>query len=160
MGLDITAYSKIRFARAITSDDPPRAHNELIVRSLYFRWRAMPVQEHSLYVVEGTQYHFRAGSYSGYGEWRDTLSQLMLHCHAKQAWERRLDDAALPFSELICFSDCEGVIGSIVAKKLVRDFARNQGIADAVVDRWWREQYNMWRQAFTLAADGGCVEFG
>jgi hypothetical protein len=107
---------------------------------------------------------FRAGSYSGYNQWREELAELAGYPalviagggkeHSHGAWQA---DSG-PFFELINFSDCEGVIGTAVSAKLAKDFADNQTKADEV-GGYFAEQYARWRNAFEQAAQGGFVDF-
>ncbi len=71
------------------------------------------------------------------------------------------------FNELIDFSDCEGVIGSVVRKKLYEDFSSNQ----ESFEQWVYQKYSVvegelllrmyykFESAFEIATDGGAVEF-
>lgn len=54
-------------------------------------------------------FDFRAGSYSGYNWYREKLGELN----------------AEAFREQIDFSDCEGVIGSVVANRLAKAYWEN-----------------------------------
>src|SRR5262249_17833337 len=73
----------------------------------------------------GRAFHFRAGSYSNYNWWRDQLSRMAHELSAHEFWliEPRAKVTRRAFVELIDFSDCEGIIGPVVADKLARDFA-------------------------------------
>lgn len=113
---------------------------------------------------------FRAGGYSGYGNWRNQLAKLagypevrvdryntgnveLRHDHS--AWNAESG----PFWELINFSDCEGTLGPVVARKLAQDFADFQEQADRHPDDYFRERYADWRQAFEMARNNGAVCF-
>ena len=183
MGLDITYRSKIRKAaesEGLLPVDPeyPNEPPETDYDNGYFRIYPndfVAGQSDGLegvYRDEGESAHFRAGSYSGYNQWRERLAELagyepsphpgILHAgepsSAATVWA---DPKPGPFVELINFSDCEGVIGPVTSAKLAQDFAAFQEQADAVEDweGWFREQYAKWRTAFETAAQGGCVEF-
>lgn len=98
---------------------------------------------------------FRAGSYSGYNNWRRWL--------ASQAGYRD-DDAFIgavspesPFLPLVNFSDCEGLIGAETSKRLATDFA---AFADKIQgDDHQMAKYRAWQLAFETASDGGAVDF-
>lgn len=77
------------------------------------------------------------------------------HDNAEAVWNGKANGEA--FVELINFSDCEGVIGAEVAKKLAADFAAYQDKAGDKGD--FARVYASWRKAFELAADGGAVCF-
>jgi len=96
---------------------------------------------------------FRAGSYSGYGDWRRALARLVGRS-AEDIWDNPTPG---PFVELINFSDCEGVIGAAVSAKLAKDFADHQDEAGSA--GWFAGLYTLWRKAFEMAADGGAVDF-
>jgi len=109
-----------------------------------------------------------AGSYGGYNRWREQLAELAgypagdyeqygrtYQSHCVPCW----NGEAGPFSELINFSDCEGVIGASVSAKLAKDFADFQPKADAHEDDRFRMKYAEWRQAFEMASDSGAVDF-
>jgi len=147
--------------------------------------RAEPLRSDMLYRVddEMPKYElvdFWAGSYLYYNKWRDTLALFATRHTCAELWELRTTDPSLaraPFMELLDFSDCEGVIGSVVAQKLADDFAwhalaakefsqdkqdsRSRAVFsnDAERESWWR-LYQCWKTAFTYAADKGAVVLG
>lgn len=162
MGLDITAWEFIKeLPPHERSDDcyegdPPHV-------SLYAG--DFPISEKGLevgrcYAVSGEALGWRAGSYSGYGEWRNWLSETMLGVEAPVVWnDEAWQDA--PFYELIHYSDCEGLIGPEVCAKLAADFDNNR---DKLPERslpwlWYLDLYEQWSQGFHLAANHGCVVF-
>lgn len=100
--------------------------------------------------------HFRAGSYSGYNEWRNQLAFLAGYAGAEDAWA---NCTCGPFWELINFSDCEGVIGPVTSAKLAKDFADYQEKADEHESPYFRDLYKDWRIAFETASDNGAVLF-
>lgn len=173
MGLDITAGSKIVFMEA--TDDyelfDEKYYTDELARyvSLYpepnFPGREAPLEfqgkKLAIYRVDGDLMGFRAGSYSGYNAWREQLSLLANGMAPRQIWEQHDDPAiqALPFFPLICFSDCEGVIGSVAAQRLAADFAAFQQRAEHQEDTWFIEKYREWRRACELASDNGFIEF-
>ena len=167
MGLDITAYSRLsKVADPVMEDECPvdwenqfHAHPA----SMSFteeNWpgRSAGVESGAVYTF-AKKFGFRAGSYSGYGEWRRMLAAFAGVEDIDEAWREPKEG---PFIELINFANNEGIIGPTVAAKLAKDFAEHQARADDFGDDdgdWWREQYAKWRQAFEMAADGGAVEF-
>lgn len=194
MGLDISAYRKLVPASGAVLDDggypvdwekyrsisqpllnfsndsfgqPPRAGD--LAKGVYAFSESMG---------------FRAGSYSGYGSWRDWLAKAMGHGSAQKVWDRVDHDGYCtePFDELICFADNEGVIGPTVAAKLAKDFAdhdervkqfcgappgwqvpppgvNGEGAGIGAQNLYNLYKYAEWRKAFEMAADGGMVEF-
>lgn len=57
------------------------------------------------------------------------------------------------------FSDCEGYIGSVVSKKLAKDFKDLEVIAKEKLDENDFEKFMNFKSAFELASENGCVEF-
>ena len=60
---------------------------------------------------------FRAGSYSGYGEWRNTLAKVGAGFAggSEEAW--RHDGEKYPFEELINYSDADGYIAAPITQR-------------------------------------------
>lgn len=189
MGLDVTAYRRLTKLDAVYDADGEPIDpitRETIGYDLYafvnpdFPGSADELEHRAVYSAADS-HHFRAGSYSGYNRWREGLAEIAgyplgeydkygrkwpSHCIA--CW----NGATGPFSELINFSDCEGVIGAAVSAKLAKDFADFQPHVDALERREdyfseefvrfrtrFRSLYAEFRKAFEMAADGGAVAF-
>lgn len=172
MGLDITAYSNLELVEELASSDEYEekyswdddTRTTCIYRDRdYPEWGAplkLPDGDGVIvYRINGEQMGFHAGSYSGYNRWREMLSEMAHGVSPRTIWESfdKWDDK--PFVRLINFSDCEGVIGSDIAKVLAKDFADFQERADQHPDDWFRVKYADWRRAFELAAQSGAVRF-
>jgi len=171
MGLDITAYRDLRPAATGEGLHPEykddvdyeRGYVRLHLNSA-FPGRADEFTNGGVYKASDSL-RFRAGSYSGYNQWRKQLAELtqayrpvlLRHepSHAAGAWKA----SEGPFYELINFSDCEGVLGTAVSTKLAQDFAAFQAKADRHDDEYFRRKYAEWRRAFEMAADNGAVYF-
>lgn len=155
MGLDITAISKIAKTRAglentihlcVNKDFPEQADG---LEDGYYKY--------------AERLSFRAGTYSGYNQWRDKLAQLAPVCFSPNR----------AFLELINFSDCEGTIGPKTSTKLLKDFQNHEQKAKMVgseapwdeiegygdIQRWFLDRYGSWLKAFKLASDNGAVIF-
>lgn len=175
MGLDITAGSRIVFVEAFDDyeifEDKYYTYEpgKLCQYVALFPEPAFPGREEPLdfqgkrfacFRVDGTQMGFRAGSYSGYNQWREQLCIAVNHITPRGVWENRdsSEVQSMPFYPLIDFSDCEGVIGSIAAQRLAGDFAKYQVRAERI-GGYFLEKYNEWRRACDLAADAGFIEF-
>lgn len=168
MGLDITAYGNVALLETMESTDDydekywnsDEDSNTDYVWATKDRGQHDNIVEHGVYRYE-QEFDFRAGSYSGYNEWRNHLSRLMLKVDAETVWHNSESYKGKPFYELINFSDCEGIIGPETSKKLAADFAAHQPIAndEPAFDGWFTEKYNNWRQAFELASNNGYVKF-
>ena len=151
MGLDITAYRKLSPVEGVDVEEGDN-WRKFVQFGASMDWsesewpgRAAGVDSSLVYSWED-QKDFRAGSYSGYNQWREALSEM---------------GQPGDFLELIDFADNEGVIGPIVAAKLAGDFQRNAVEAAARTDwqGWFARQYALWQAAFEMAADGGAVAF-
>lgn len=176
MGLDITYYANLQKLDCVFDEDgepidpvtrkPLEDAVQLYVNP-HFEGREIPIVDRGVYIAEECD-GFRAGSYGGYNHWREGLAALAGYPltemddygtktfrHDAGAWA--VDSG--PFHELINFSDCEGVIGSVVAAKLAKDFADFQEKANTHMDEGWRDLYAEWRNAFEMAANGGAVSF-
>ena len=169
MGLDISAYS--RLIPATESEDGIRvfAADPAFMPRLDGRAEGCYAR-----TPETEELRFRAGSYSGYSDWRRELSRLIQGREPEAVW----GDPQGPFAELIYFSDCEGAIGPITSAKLARDFhahyaavkAANPVLVARTIFRpecapseeraaWFVPAYEAWMRAFDLAAQDGFVIF-
>lgn len=176
MGLDVTAHRKIAKVDAVFDNcgepidpvtrEPIEGGFHLYVNS-DFPGRAGEIEDGAVYRSEAFT-HVAAGPYSYYNRWRDELAKLAgwpessyeqygktWPSYAASAWSA---DSG-PFYELICFSDCEGTLGTEVCVKLAKDFAQHQSKADAHSDERFRQKYAEWRAAVEFAADGGAMKF-
>ena len=177
MGLDITAYENVELKAA----DLEKQVAWELVDNLYGQgirtisiWDTMAFSERAaplvvpdngvnVYVVSGETFDFHAGSYSGHGRFRRWLCTLAGIAAPEEQWAHPDKYAPLPFHELVNFSDCEGVIGSVACAELAKDFAAYQKQADAYNGgdaEYWQRVYSDWRKAFELAQHGGVVSFG
>jgi hypothetical protein len=178
MGLDITWYRGL--TKAVGSegfdDEGEVKYGDgwfKVYKNPDFPRRADDLEDRKAYKAEESD-GFRAGSYGGYSNWRERLAKVAeyptvevgsiaqadsmryakSHPHSASAWGVDVDR---PFVELINFSDCEGVIGTAISKKLASDFADFQDRANATCDPYFIEKYGEWRKAFEMASDNGCV---
>lgn len=157
MGLDITAYKKLKKVEnpCLDEDGYPvdwnqwKAGGGMEWSESIWPGKGHPIDPDAVYTWED-DYSFRAGSYTGYGIWRDHL-------------ERFKGNVA--FQELIDFADNEGVIGSTLAKKLYHDFCIYQDEAKEYAltlkddAEWFMESYYNWKRAFEFASEDGAVDF-
>lgn len=165
MGLDITAYQGLRLEpRAEVDEDGYPVewskYHAITKSILEYTEKEFPGRTAGLSpgVYSSTdQLGFRAGSYGGYNAWREWLAVQAGYSSARSVWENNLTG---PFTELISFFDCEGVIGPVVAAKLAKDFADHADkITGGDYTGYDAQKYRDWRSAFEMAADGGCVDF-
>ena len=159
MGLDIMAYSEIKRADEAEAlceyGDIKDGYMRPYLNS-HFPGRADEIEDRKPYTYGNEVGGFCPGSYRGYGQWRQRLAELAGYGHTEVVWNNPVPG---PFMELINFSDCEGVIGTAIAKKLAKDFADYQEKADECSMLGFTSQYNEWRKVFELASDNGCVVF-
>ncbi len=103
---------------------------------------------------------FRAGSYSGYNEFRDELSQLGIGIPVEELWRSPTQYDGEPFAELLLIPS-ENAIGPVTSGKLYKDFNRYVTAARRrwrkKSDAWLLENYLNFRKAFRIAKDGGFV---
>jgi hypothetical protein len=133
--------------------------------------------EEGPHIFLGPSHSHRAGSYSGYGQWRDWLAQAAYGKRIESVWDD-IDAGGYggPFAELINFADNEGTIGPVASKKLYRDFVMLEDDIMDEVDSWYLKQhptkrinkedfewfqskYKDWKESFKIASDGGAVFF-
>ncbi len=175
MGLDVSAYSKLQKIDCLYNEDgepvDPVTRQEIdefvkIFHDPNFPGRADEFEDRACYSYEDSD-GLHAGGYGGYNHWRNDLAKLagyplgqyeqygkMWDSYCVACW----NGATGPFSELINFSDCDGVIGTAVSRKLADDFAKFQSAADAI-GGLFAEKYAGWRKLFELASNDGCVRF-
>ena len=179
MGLDISYASKINFEKRRDPDFEEMDQNSVFLYTNdSFLDQSEGIQSGE-YISEGVQGSFRAGSYSGYGNWRRTLAK-MIGWEIEDLWQHvgtlvqrneNLNDVLnesdelkvdIPFVELLNFSDCEGFIGPKTSSKLHADFLEwdeNAKVSDPFKGGYFYETYQEWTEAFKVASDGGCVIF-
>jgi hypothetical protein len=178
MGLDIRYYKNITKLDCVFDADgePLDAATKAPLSEKHF-WacvnphfpeRADGLDSKSCYSYEESE-GFRAGSYSGYNHWRETLAQIAgypaIEDERHGVVTKRHDKGAYvagngPFFELIWFSDCEGIIGPKTSAKLAKDFATfSDAVAASATDEWFKEKYAEWKTAFETAAQNGAVRF-
>jgi hypothetical protein len=176
MGLDVSAYRKITkidvvFDAGGEPIDPvtrkPVDYDMQAYLNPDFPGRADEIEDRAVYRAEDS-IGLRSIGYGGHNAWRNELARIagyplgqyeqygkMWDSYCVECW----NGAKGPFSELINFSDCEGVIGAAVAAKLAKDFAEFEEAAGRSEMPHFKAKYDEWRKAFEMAADGGAVKF-
>lgn len=162
MGLDISVYSKIqkitdleRVENGDWSANVRRTHPEFD--------RSLDIEE-GYYEGVGERHSFRAGSYSGYNFFRNSLAKGILGVSDKTVWENDEEYKGKPMYEIIDFSDCEGCIGPMVSKKLHKDFVDNRVkylnyISESGDPTFYEIIYDDFTKGFELASNEGIVIF-
>ena len=172
MGLDISYISKIKETR---DEEPSFSTNY----NGTFQYQLGSLKKFTCYDLtpESENGGFCAGSYSGYNQWRNQLAVVAGYESAEKVWEdcnlpasfnirlfklKEIDGQEIermkPFYELINFSDCEGLIGPEICKKLYQDFVDFEDKAKEQ-DEYFYERYTNWKEAFRVASDNGLVAF-
>ena len=190
MGLDITAISEVEPIEI--PEDIELWSNE------YYDWeadQALPGGVWNLYqsnnfpeqgegLPNGTvvamceEFGHRAGSYSGYNEWRRLLARAALGMSDEEVWNKidsGVSYSEVPFGDLINFSDADGVIGPIASQKLYNVFVKYEEPIMKKLDRfylkfedyeidgetydWFKFKYKDWKEAFRIASNNGAVIF-
>lgn len=158
MGLDISAYETARHEPGMTAD---AAEKYDWVWRLYnddsFADRGDGLAD-GFYKLAGDELHFRAGSYSGYNNWREKLCAVALDATTITVWHAAPAFAGRPFVELVNFTDCDGFTGPKTSEKLARDFESWAGKVPALGVEFLR-LYRLFQTAFEIAAGGGVVRF-
>lgn len=178
MGLDITTYKNLKVVENPQLDEDGEIINwetewkagaSMEWSEKHFKGIGEGIDPNKVYTWENSL-GFPAGSYSGYGAWRDTLEEF-----AKTLFPIKFENDGNgnigmvikgnthPFDELINFADNEGVIGYVVAKKLYKDFVDNEEAKKFSKklkdDEYWFGKYQDWKQAFEYASQHGAVDF-
>lgn len=175
MGLDITAYQRIDVLPPHERSDACWEEEDhqptLVYPGMEQSFRGLPIVSRKddgiaqgpCVRVSGESIGFRAGSYSGYGEFRRALCKAALGVAPEVVWTDPEGYRTVPFFELINFSDCEGTIGPEACADLAEDFGgslRDQiRTRLSIDDPWFVERYDLWQRAFELAASTGIVSF-
>lgn len=170
MGLDITWYRKLTVAADVTrnEDGEPVDADGKYARHVHVFFDNPDFPGRALGIDCAAAFHaFASGagpswSYHGYHNWRQQLAAVAGYNSANELWEGKVTSG--PFYELINFSDCEGVIGPIVAAKLAKDFeefsaAAKEAHTAGQVDSYWLAAFLLMKNAFEQAADSGAVKF-
>lgn len=184
MGLDISAYSKLKEVDLREDVDDHYDNDEVIIFS-EFTYQLGTLKRGSAYKTKYIS-SFCAGSYSGYSCWRRDLLALVSEEVVDDYWDKynifsnyeyteyqtyirenklkrilksgdEIDLINLqnkPFIELICFSDCEGYVGPEVCKKLHLDFIKYNDVAKEKMSDWY---YDLYKEFMDATSVDGCV---
>jgi len=175
MGLDIGAYKNVKVLdnQAMFDCDGELLEGFESVKYAIarhnrdFPGRADDIEDRKAYAYEDYQ-SFRACSYGGYNQWRETLAKIagypnkpykqyetIRDSHANTVWSNPVPG---PFMEIINFSDCEGIIGTKVSQKLFKDFVEYDEKAKEE-DEYFYRIYCDFKSAFESASENGRVDF-
>jgi hypothetical protein len=162
MGLDVRVLVNLRRIERELTDEELEDEEIVVLNNPYLKERGGNVPEGNYFYERHPS--FRAGSYSGYGAWRRSLSHLMLNVAPETIWDKPEDFKGKPFVELINFSDCEGYLGTDVCAKLAKDFEDHRGKVPAKTGNWeedyFAEKYETWAKSLKLVAENnGVLDF-
>ena len=164
MGLDIGVYKTMR---KLSVKEYEEEGGYKVAEN--FTEQAKSLNSRSFYEPMDELFSFRAGSYSGYNQWRLLLCKFAHGVDINTYWDDNEKYKGSPFRELIYFSDCEGVIDSEVSEKLYHDFVDGEEkVLKKLKDNYgvdyyagmFRKTYNDFKEAFKLASENkGFVVF-
>lgn len=182
MGLDVVVYKNVKFIENVEEYDDENCRLilkngdvineddfEIFDLNEYFPLHSEGLSKY-VYTFDtdnGNYYSFHAGSYSGYGEWRNWLAKMAGYEKSESgrydetAWN---SDQTGDFVELINFSDCDGSINKVFCEKLYQDFVRNKDrieaqLSDDRFSQYYFTTYMNFLQAFDDARENGIVSF-
>lgn len=156
MGLDMTAYSTLAPTKELSRPPDDRVYKFSPNPSFPKQFEGLPEDEVWCY---GDTIDFRAGSYSGYGEWRRWLCQLAFGVPPEEVWKNPGKWADYPLSLLINFTDCDGEIGPVASAKIAEAMRAMRPTLEEGQDDHNVYKFDLFLAAFTIAARGGVVIF-
>lgn len=157
MGLDITAYSKIKLIESQNEDDVDECSWSIV--KPHGLDDLAPEYEEGLYINEfSVELDMCAGSYGNYFQWRNQFAILVGYKDFTDACDN--PDTSKPFTQLITYGDCEGCIGPAVAAKLAAEFKKHDADIQArAPSDYFYKKYKQWQELCELASDDGVIIF-
>lgn len=178
MGLDVYAYKNAK----LVADPKVSEIDDLIhIYAGHFPDHLCGLQDDTYYDAEICDASYRNG-YGGHNAFREMLAKLAGYKpvfipepsysdenfinkdfeyrfpYSASAWKSETG----AFKELICFSDCEGVIGTSLCVKLAKDFKDFEEKALSLNEEnsdWFIQKYQEFKKVFEAASENGFVEF-
>jgi hypothetical protein len=177
MSLDFYAYSNVIFQKNIFYDNkknmivdksgsqhPDFKLCKVAFVSDDFYYHSNGITNNSVFKYDQIfHYNFKDSEY--YGEWRNTLSKILQYNPSKSKKYKKIaytlgafDYDSGPFLNLICFSDCDGLINSNYCKEIYNDFVKYTKYVSDMPD----EQFIMDKETFIEIYDNikKCFEIG
>ncbi len=164
MGLAIVAYKNLKKVENPKFDDDGDLLNynfeckfsKSEIKTIENNWqgRTEGIESNCVYKWEDI-YTTSICSYSNYSFWRDILAKFS-NGYLESENSIRIGSE---FYELIDFSDCDSIFGSVVSKKLYNDFKNRYDDAKKSKSDWWIEIYEKFMKAFEYASQNGAVKF-
>lgn len=178
MGLDITAYSHLRYiGHCPDRDEEDHEYDPETLDRRHVEAYAYTAFPHALMglpnirtldgysgskfisagcfeITEQTRTHRFGGPYGAYNRWRRGLADQF-----NPYRESGPPSPEGPFYELIWFADNEGTICEPAATKLLENFRHYEAEYAAAHNEYDTARYRDWLRACELAADGGLIDF-
>ena len=153
MGLNISAYSNIRFLHNNIGD----SKGAYLYVNEHFKDRADGLVDG--YYDFDEEYYFRAGSYSGHSKCRELAAKALGFTVIEEYWDECTPET--PLYDLLNFSDCEGTIGPLCAKRLYESITKHK---TRILERVGENQYFLgwledFQRAAKLAMQNGAISF-
>lgn len=172
MGLRIVAYTQMEEVDSPLFDDEgyPVGENvwlpglDMRASEPFWPGWAAPLQYWKVYRYKFYKIH-PMGSYDDYTlRFRRPMLGLVGLPMPEDVCYPEFIEPGVPFYELLCFSDCDGVIGTQVAQKLFKDFSnwheRAKKYAGNNGQNFMLETYEKLYALLRLAARDGALKFG
>ena len=153
MGLDITAYSNIKKRELLEYEE-----GEYYFSNSGFIQSNMPnIENKEIQIEFDEEFGFRAGSYSGYNRFRNELCLVSNNISAEKLWNSENEN--LKFYWFVNFTDCDGYIGTSYCKILYDEFYKYEKGIKLILDKYYHQTYDNFKEAFRLGANNGLVDF-
>lgn len=155
MGLNITAYSNIKKEVNRENMDLDECYENnwtyFYIHTDKDCYQHIDIDSEYAYSYDDSV-KMRAGSYGGYNSWRNLLREFSKTLPVDA-------DGYYAFYELINYSDCEGVIGTMCSTKLYKDFSDYEEQANLYFQDYDLTKYMEWKTMFEFASNNGAVMF-
>jgi len=181
MGLDISFYEKIEIVGAHPTEwqNEDGSYDECWseTHSTAYSHKIFPFTSRGLpegvfhFDHTGEKHHWQ-DAYGGYNRWREKLFSLVGQGSIKDLWMREWESEevqeAVPFLEILNFSDCEGAYSGEVAADLLKDFRDFQDEAsetDEGLEKFqerysFYSQYRSYMEGLEKVGPSGLVTYG
>ncbi len=122
------------------------------------------------FIGNGEGHSFRAGSYTNYTAWRESLCNCLIGIKMEEYWKAPEKYTDKPMHSLLTFSDCEGAIDASNSKVLLNEFKENRDKyveyiskintdTEKVEEDWRVVLYDDFIKAFEIASNIGVLMF-
>ena len=159
MGLDMRAYENAELVpEKLLPEDEDERYDSFAHVWLNGNFPAEIGLVGGWYKTSGESFSWRAGSYSGYNQFRRMLAEMFDDRTDEDYWYEDADPT-WPFFELINYSDCEGAMGPQAIQNVGADFTEYAGLWTATYGGrmdwdWMNQKYAEWTKGTTIAKHG------